>query len=79
MPAERNSLGADRVRLNFNPSKNEDVEEIKKRTAELIDLCATGKDNADDGEENRLWSLAMTSFEEAAMWAVKAATAEVKK
>jgi hypothetical protein len=27
-----------------------------------------------DPEENRLWALAMTAYEEAAMWAVKAAT-----
>jgi hypothetical protein len=32
----------------------------------------------DDPEIRRLWALAMTAYEEAAMWAVKAATAEKK-
>lgn len=64
------TLGEKRVRLQFNPSVNPTVDQIKVKTAELIDLCETLK--AKDG---RLASLAQTAYEEAAMWAVKAATA----
>lgn len=64
------SIGEDRVRTKFNPSAESVVDQIKQKSAELIDICETLK--AKDG---RLASLAQTSFEEAAMWAVKAATA----
>lgn len=65
-----NSIGEQRVRTTFNPSSDSVVDQIKQKTAELINLCEDLK--AKDG---RLASLAQTSFEEAAMWAVKAATA----
>lgn len=64
------TIGELRVRTEFNPSQNDAVSQIKQKTAELINLCEELK--AKDG---RLASLAQTSFEEAAMWAVKAATA----
>lgn len=64
------TIGELRVRTEFNPSQNDLVSQIKQKTAELINLCEELK--AKDG---RLASLAQTSFEEAAMWAVKAATA----
>jgi len=64
------TLGKDRVRYQFNPSNNGEVDEIKRRTAELIDLCERLKTY-----DVRLASLAQTAYEEAAMWAVKAATA----
>ena len=72
------SLGASRVRESFNPSKDSMVDKIKRHTADLIDLCAEGTDKIGGGEAARLWSLAMTAYEEAAMWAVKAATTEKK-
>jgi hypothetical protein len=68
------SLGAERVRLDFNPGGNELVADIKRKTVALIDICGGLADAAKDGEERRLWSLAMTHYEDAAMWAVKAAT-----
>lgn len=64
------SVGEDRVRTKFNPSADSVVDQIKQKSAELIDLCETLK--AKDG---RLASLAQTHYEDAAMWAVKAATA----
>lgn len=64
------SVGEDRVRTKFNPSADSIVDQIKQKSAELIDLCEQLK--AKDG---RLASLAQTTYEEAAMWAVKAATA----
>jgi len=64
------TLGEDRVRVKFNPSADGIVDQIKQKTAELIDLCETIKD-----KDPRLVALAMTHYEDAAMWAVKAATA----
>lgn len=69
------SLGTDRVRLKFNPSDLSDVQLIKEKSAELIDLCEKLRHQGSaDGEHQRLWSLAQTHYEDAAMWAVKAAT-----
>jgi len=64
------TLGEMRVRASFNPSADNTVDQIKQKTAELIDLAETLKTR-----DPRLVALAQTSYEEAAMWAVKAATA----
>jgi hypothetical protein len=48
---------------------------IKQKTAELIDLCNAENDKHSDHEKGRCLSLAMTHYEDAAMWAVKGATA----
>ena len=78
--------GEARVRVKFNVVENvaerKNVDAIKYESAKLIDFCEDGikdakakewNDNA-KGEAIRLWSLAQTAYEEAAMWAVKAAT-----
>jgi hypothetical protein len=65
------SIGALRVRESFNPSKDNMVDKIKRYTADLIDLCEDLKQL-----DPRLASLAQTAYEEAAMWAVKAATTQ---
>lgn len=78
--------GEARVRVKFNVvekiAERKNVDGIKYETANLIDFCEDGikdvkskewNDNA-KGEAIRLWSLAQTAYEEAAMWAVKAAT-----
>ena len=70
------SLGEDRVRIKFNPSSVNLVDDIKQRTAQMIDLCHENIRDGANGEVERLWSLAMTHYEDAAMWAVKAATTE---
>lgn len=64
------TTGEQRVRTQFNPSQDSVVDQIKQKTAELINLVETLKE-----KDGRLVSLALTSYEEAAMWAVKAATA----
>lgn len=64
------TTGEQRVRTQFNPSQDSTVDQIKQKTAELINLVETLKE-----KDGRLVSLALTSYEEAAMWAVKAATA----
>lgn len=70
------SLGAARVRLDFNPGKDDLVDRLKRKTAELIDLCDAIESHEAHGEIARCVSLAMTHYEDAAMWAVKAATAK---
>lgn len=62
--------GDRRMRLSFNPDGDDTVADVKQQSARLIDLiyCA--------GKDPRLTSLAMTSFEEGAMWAVKSLTSE---
>ena len=83
------TLGEQRVRTTFNPSNESVVDRIKQKSAELIDLLqAVKNDEASNtydqspeamkelsGEKFRLIALAQTAYEEAAMWAVKAATA----
>ena len=64
------TVGEARVRTTFNPSQTDLVAQIKQKSAELINLCEELK-----SKDGRLASLAQTSYEEAAMWAVKAATA----
>lgn len=64
------TVGEVRVRTLFNPSNNSLVDQIKQKSAELINLCEDLK-----VRDGRLASLAQTAYEEAAMWAVKAATA----
>jgi hypothetical protein len=66
------TVGEQRVRIEFNPSNNDLVSSIKQKTAELINLCEELK-----SKDGRLASLAQTSYEEAAMWAVKAATTTI--
>jgi len=67
------TIGEDRVRIKFNPSADTTVDRIKQQSAHLIDFCETYRKLAGP-EEARLWALAMTAYEEAEMWAVKAAT-----
>ena len=64
------TLGEKRVRRAFNPSDDAAIDTIKLNTAKLIDFCETLK-----AKDPRLAALAQTAYEEAAMWAVKAATA----
>jgi hypothetical protein len=65
------SIGEDRVRTKFNPSADSVVDQIKQKSAELIDICESLKPL-----DPRLAAHAQTVFEDAAMWAVKAATAQ---
>jgi hypothetical protein len=71
------SLGEYRVGIDFNPSGDKSVNEIKKAAAAFIDLCEDHRGAGAyevDGEVGRLLSLAQTHMEDAAMWAVKAVT-----
>lgn len=77
--------GEYRVGINFNPSADDMVGRIKRQAADLIDLIETiplriadqhggETDDVRAEERGRLKALAQTAIEEAAMWAVKAAT-----
>jgi hypothetical protein len=69
------TLGQRRVRVSFNPSEDKLVATIKRRSADLIDICEDVKRIEGSPEAVRCAELAQTAYEEAAMWAVKAATA----
>lgn len=69
------SIGEGRVRVKFNPSANGLVDQIKQKSAELINLVATMEEAAKSTEQARCATFASKAFEEGAMWAVKAATA----
>ena len=75
MKMKEQTLGDRRVRASFNPSKDDIVDRIKHVTAMLIDICEELKAEKKESESLRLLALAQTAYEEAAMWAVKAATA----
>lgn len=73
------TTGEFKVRTNFNASGDGYVDQLKRKAAEFIDLIDQSalRPDADDRqtkEWGRLRALAMTSIEEGAMWAVKAAT-----
>ncbi len=73
------TLGEKRVRVDFNVSKDAYVSEIKQKAAELINLIDSAANKPEWNDEtlkewSRLKALALTAFEEGAMWAVKAAT-----
>jgi hypothetical protein len=53
-------LGDDRVRADFNPSKMEAVDLIKKGSADLIDFCETFKNT---GEQARCAAIAQTKYD----------------
>ncbi len=67
-----------KVGLDFNPSGNALVADLKMKAAAFIDAVAlVPKPEGDEkltAEIGRLKALAMTHAEDAAMWAVKAAT-----
>lgn len=67
---QEKTIGEARVRTSFNVNGSDEVAQIKRMSAELINLCEQLK-----AKDARLASLAQTAYEEAAMWAVKAATA----
>ncbi|HEY8361308.1 MAG TPA: hypothetical protein VIK77_00325 [Tissierellaceae bacterium] len=76
---ETKTIGEQRVRVEFNPERISYVDEIKQKTAELINLINNSMHKPSLSDEEireflRLKELAMTSYEEAAMWAVKSAT-----
>lgn len=73
------TIGEERVRIEFNPSGEGVVYDIKRHAASMIDFVQKVRDmHKLNHEHQRLCSLAQTAFEEGAMWAVKAATTPTK-
>lgn len=72
------STGEFRVRTQFNPSQEGIVDHIKQKTANIINIVSEvryeGEQEPIANERKRLVALALTKYEEASMWAVKAAT-----
>lgn len=78
-PNSNISVGEYKVRTDFNVSDSGQIKAIKDKTAELINLINKMNPHEsfaerDSKEFYRLKALAMTDYESAAMWAVKAAT-----
>lgn len=69
--------GEHRVGVSFNPSNNSDVDEVKRNVAELIDKMNVIAANREHPGACYA-AVAMTEFESAAMWAVKAITKQPK-
>ena len=80
-PTTNQTLGRERVGVDFNPSQNPEIDKAKSLAAALIDQmdyiaseykvqCQPGQ--VPVGEVLRLTAIAMTHFEEGAMVAVKA-------
>jgi hypothetical protein len=69
MSKENPSHGEKLVRINFNPAGDHLTDQIKQMTAQLIDMCEANKD-----KDARLAALAITTYENACLWAVKLAT-----
>lgn len=67
------TIGEKRVRTSFNVSNDNFVDRIKLETASIINQIDSLKDGSHP-EKLRLIELAITAYEQAAMWAVKAAT-----
>ena len=70
-------MGECRVRTESNLSEVDNVNFIKEKSAELINVCDDLKPKKGEEvfpEKLRLIALAQTAYEEGAMWGVKAAT-----
>lgn len=70
------TFGGKAVGLAFNPGNNEEVDRIKKASAEFIDVvCGVSHEKIDTpSEATAMRKLALRAAQEAQMWAVKAAT-----
>lgn len=66
------TLGQRRVKAEFNPAKNDLVDQIKNKSAELIDLIESARTEGATGEKHRIIALAQTNVETACMYGVKA-------
>lgn len=66
------TFGQKRVKADFNPDKNETVDQIKNKSAELIDLIDSMAISDCTGERLRLLKLSTDQIEIACMLAVKA-------
>lgn len=71
------TFGEKAVGITFNPGGNPAVDEVKKAYAGIIDSLNDARKAAADAENSeqvRLFSVAITEAQTAQMWAVKAIT-----
>lgn len=68
------TFGQKAVGYSFNPSGNKFVDAFKKSIANFIDDCDNKRQESDNPEVKRMYSVAITEAQTAQMWAVKAAT-----
>lgn len=68
------SYGERAVGLDFNPSDDPMVHDIKKAYAGIINLLYAARSNTLSPEKSRLYSIAIGEAQTAQMWAVKAET-----
>lgn len=68
------TFGQKAVGLNFNPSNDPHVQDLKEKAAAFIDACNAIREVAASGDVKRMMSLAITDAQSGQMWAVKAAT-----
>lgn len=66
------TLGQKRVKAEFNPVKNGLVDQIKGKSASLIDMIESMRVEGITSEKHRVLSIAQTEIETACMYAVKA-------
>jgi len=68
------SFGKRAVGYTFNPSGDDAVLGLKAAAAFFIDLCHQAREESDNPEVKRMYSVAITEAQTAQMWAVKAVT-----
>ena len=75
MATDEMTYGEKLVGLNFNPSGDETVRELKTLFAEIVDKCAEELAQCDEREDvSPIWREAIMRSLDAQMWTVKAAT-----
>jgi hypothetical protein len=68
------TFGQKAAGVSFNPSNNSQVDAIKGKFADIIDLLNDIRSKAQGSDETRMLSIAITEAQTAQMWAVKAVT-----
>ena len=73
---KQNTRGENIIRTDFNPSADSTVDELKQGFARLFNEVDGLRDPGERSERSRCVAIALTHLETAAMYAVKAATAD---
>jgi hypothetical protein len=68
------TFGQKAAGVSFNPSNNAQVDAIKEKFADIIDLLNDIRTKSPGSDETRMLSIAITEAQTAQMWAVKAVT-----
>jgi len=72
------TFGERAVGITFSPSGDVPTQQIKERAAALIDTLNDYRNATEDGEQKRMFSVAITEIQTGQMWGVKAATWSLK-